>query len=491
MKNVIKGKNNKRYEIKDELGRGGFGIVYLVEDSRGNDYALKFIPQGANDSQVQFEAEIKATLGLNSPNIIKIFDYGGCNLNATSGFFVISEYSRNGNYKSLISKTDTSIEEKISDIKQILKGLEVLHSKTVHRDIKPENILLFEDTLKITDFGLSKYINEATRTLTFKGSGTPAYMAPEIWENEHATEATDLYSLGIMLFESLTGQLPFYSEDIYEVREKHLYSASPRAKSINKEIPEHVDGIIKKLLLKEPEKRFQSAREVLEALSKTNPQPTIDFKIIIEKARKFHDNEEAQKMGIKSIQLKIEEEFKRSIYKESEVIEMVDNVVEEFNRNIIEFKINSSRRGRERENEKNSHDAVHYLFGNRTMVIHFFGENELFNNPIVPGRMDALKSNHVVHGGYIEIRENHQDRQGWNLYLTREPDEMYGQWFIVETDVSSLTGRAFKFPPVATDASLFSDNLACHLERVMHTYSLKSKKLEQSDIVKILKYFIP
>lgn len=491
MKNLIKGKNNKKYTIKKELGRGGFGIVYLVEDNNSENFALKFIPQGSDGSQIQFEAEIKTTSDLNSPNIIKIFDYGQCELNATSGFFIISEYCKEGNYKSIISQLNIPIERKISDIKQILKGLEILHSKTIHRDIKPENILVFGDTLKITDFGLSKYIDEATRTLTFKGSGTPAYMAPEIWENKHATQATDLYSLGIILFESLTGQLPFYSEDIYKMREKHLYLPSPRAKSINKEIPEDIDGIIKKLLLKEPEKRFQSAKEVLEEISKTNTQPAIDFEPLIERARKFHDTEEAQKIELKSIESKMEEELNKNIYKENEVIEMVDNVVEKFNKNITEIKINSSRRGYEEENKNASRDVACYMFGNRTMTIHFFGKNELFNNPIVPGRMNELKDNCVIHGGFIEIKENHQDRQGWNLYLTRKPEEMYGQWFIVETDVSALTGKAFKFPPVATDARLFSDNLSCHLGKCMHVYNLKSKKLEQDDIVKILKYLIP
>jgi len=491
MKSIIEGKNNKKYTIKKELGRGGFGIVYLVEDSNGDNFALKFIPQGSNDSQTQYEAEIKTTLELNSPNIIKIFDYGQCELNATSGFFIISEYCKDGNYKSIISQPNVSIERKISDIKQILTGLEILHSKTIHRDLKPENILLFGDTLKITDFGLSKYIDEATRTLTFKGCGTPAYMAPEIWESKHATKTADLYSLGIILFESLTGELPFYSEDIYEIRKKHLYSPSPRAKSINKEIPEYIDGIIKKLLLKEPEKRFQSSQEVLEEISKKDYQPTINFDPLIERARKFHDTEEAQKIKLKSIESKMEEELNKNIYKENEVIEMVDNVVNEFNRNIVEIKINSSRRGCEEENKNASRDAVCYIFGNRTMTVHFFGKNELFNDPIVPGRMDELKNSHVVHGGFIEIKENNQDRQGWNLYLTRKPEEMYGQWFIVETDVSALTGKAFKFPPVATDARLFSDNLSCHLGKCMHVYNLKSKKLEQNDIVKILKYFIP
>src|SRR5581483_9311749 len=96
-----------------------------------------------------------------------------------------------------------SIQEIVGHVKQMLEGLKALHTKTVHRDLKPENILLSSETLKIGDFGLAKFVDEATRTLTFKGSGTPRYMAPEVWTGQHVVPATDLYALGVLFFEAV------------------------------------------------------------------------------------------------------------------------------------------------------------------------------------------------------------------------------------------------------------------------------------------------
>lgn len=203
----------------------------MSNNEEGQTYALKFLPSRSDDSRAQLESEIKSVLNLDNENVIKFLDFGECEINSVSGLFLISEYCADGNYRSMLSNSidDISIEKTLIEIKQILNGLSSLHNRTIHRDLKPENILISSGILKLTDFGISKFLNEATRTLTFKGSGTPRYMAPEIWENKHATPATDLYSLGIILFEALTGKPPFESDDVYELRRMHLYTPSPRA----------------------------------------------------------------------------------------------------------------------------------------------------------------------------------------------------------------------------------------------------------------------
>lgn len=151
-------------------------------------------------------------------------------------------------------------------MRQILEGLKVLHTKTIHRDLKPENVLLAGDTLKIGDFGLAKFVDEATRTLTFKGSGTPQYMAPEVWTGQHVSPATDLYALGVLFFEAVTGQPPFAAPDTQRLRDMHLYTPVPRPKTLNPTLPDTLDGLIKKLLAKSTRDRYQSADEVLVAL---------------------------------------------------------------------------------------------------------------------------------------------------------------------------------------------------------------------------------
>jgi hypothetical protein len=105
--------------------------------------------------------------------------------------------------------------------------------------------------------------------------------------------------------------------------------------------------------------------------------------------------------------------------------------------------------------------------------------------------METLRKRHVVHGGYIEIKEGSEDREGWNLVLLRPPESMYGEWRIVESRVSALVPRRARYEPFATDAQLFADNLACHWAPAMHTFVLEDKLLEPSDIMKILDVFIP
>jgi serine/threonine-protein kinase len=157
-------------------------------------------------------------------------------------------------------------------------GLECLHGKIVHRDLKPENILVAGDILKIGDFGLAKFVDEATKTLTFKGSGTPRYMAPEIWRGLHASPAADLYAIGVMLFEAVVGRPPFEAEDTIALRNLHLYEPAPRVRLLNSAVPNMIDDLVKKLLDKDPASRYQTVREVLNILESKKseiPDPQI------------------------------------------------------------------------------------------------------------------------------------------------------------------------------------------------------------------------
>ena len=193
--------------------------------------------------------------------------------------FVASEYCPDGTYRDVLSQyaaNTTTFDGIVDDMRQVVHGLRVLHGKMIHRDLKPENVFISGDKLKIGDFGLSKFVDQATRSLTFKGSGTPRYMAPEVWLNQHATAATDLYAVGVMLYEALTGQPPFSAPDVNVLRESHLYWPIPRAKSINVAVPEYLDGIVKRLLAKEPNDRYQTADELLEALGYDPPPSSSD-----------------------------------------------------------------------------------------------------------------------------------------------------------------------------------------------------------------------
>lgn len=230
---IVIGQSGRRFDLGRELGRGGFGVVRLATDEDGNSYAAKLIgPVRAPGVQESFEREIQIVGAIDHDNILNIVDYGSFRDEVESLYlFAISEYCPGGDYRArLRDGAPLTIEKIREDFGQILDGLQVLHIRVVHRDLKPENILVSGRTLKIGDFGLSKLIDEATKTLTFKGSGSPRYMAPEVWDFHHATVATDLYAVGVMLFEACTNRPPFEAADLLQMRDMHRFQPAPRAK---------------------------------------------------------------------------------------------------------------------------------------------------------------------------------------------------------------------------------------------------------------------
>ena len=480
----VTGNSGKTFTVIREIGRGGFGTVYLVEDAGKQQFAMKVLVPVADPAiKLSFEQEIKSTLGLAHGNLLTVVDYGTLTLGTQQGLFAVSEYCPDGDYRRVLTSRsgNPEIQAILSDFRQILSGLSVLHTRIIHRDLKPENILVTGGVLKIGDYGLAKFVDEATRTLTFKGAGTPRYMAPEVWSMLRATPATDLYAVGIMLFEAVAGKAPFEAQELFALRDAHLYSPAPRAKAFNKNIPDLVDGVLKKLLAKDPRERYRSANEVLDALTVVPASSDPAVADLAARMRRHHDAEEAKQLEQERSLESARDAAGRNQYKEIELLALIDEVAAEINAQLAETKIQQITNRRNKE----------YRFGNRSLVIHLFGPGELFRNPKVPGRMEILKKRHAVHGGYIEIKEGSQDREGWNIVLVRPPDSLYGEWRIVETRISALTGRGTRYEPIATEACLFADNLSCHWMPAMHVYNLNDKTLERNDIIKIMGVFIP
>jgi serine/threonine protein kinase len=478
--------SGKIYTVIKEIGRGGFGVVYLVQDEAGAQHALKILsPASDPEVQLSFEQELQSTAGLHHRNILSVHDHGSVALGADRALFTVAEYCPDGDYRRVVdeyARTRPPLDKVLDDFHQILDGLEVLHTKILHRDLKPENVLRQGDVKKLADFGLAKFVDQATRTLTFKGLGTPRYMAPEVWDRRGLTAATDLYAIGVMLFEALTGTAPFTGTDIIQIRERHLYSPAPRAKSLNADIPDFLDGIVKKMLAKDPRDRYQSARDANDALrAVARESGNSPGQEIAARMRKHHDAKEAEELRILESYNAAQDAQARNRYKQEELLALFDEVMSEINASLEEVKITIQPLATGRA----------YIFGNRTLLVHFFDSGALFRDPWVPGRLEVLRKRHVVHAGYIEIAENGEDREGWNIVLVRPSDKMYGDWLLVETRVHPLTGRSARFEPIATKAQLFADNLACHWRQAMHTFVLKDKPLEKGDVYQVFGVFIP
>jgi beta-lactam-binding protein with PASTA domain len=259
-----------RYRIMRKLGSGGMADVYLAEDEElGRRVAIKILNERhANDDQFveRFRREAKNAAGLSHPNIVSIYDRG----EAEGTYYIAMEYLDGRSLKELVvARGPLPISDTIAATRQVLGALRFAHRKgVVHRDIKPHNVMADADgRLKVTDFGIAR---AGVSQMTEAGSiiGTAQYLSPEQARGSAVDQRSDLYSIGIVLYEMLTGQVPFTGDSPVEIAMKHL-SDTPRPPSVLRpEIPPDLDMVVLRALAKNPEDRFQTAEEMDEELQR-------------------------------------------------------------------------------------------------------------------------------------------------------------------------------------------------------------------------------
>ncbi|HEU4521789.1 MAG TPA: protein kinase [Thermoanaerobaculia bacterium] len=265
-----------RYEIVRELGKGAMGIVYLAKDPLiGRLVALKTIRPAANydddetkEFQQRFIREAQAAGILNHPAIVTVFDIGQDDPTQTN--FIAMEYVEGQNLKEVLAQGRTLSFDQIAEIiAQVAEALDFAHSKgIVHRDVKPANVILLDgNRAKIMDFGIAK-IASGGGNLTTTGQflGTPNYMAPEQIKGTPVDGRTDIFSLGICLYECLTRRKPFGGDSLTSISYKIVHEAFPPLHEINPQIPDGFEDVVSMCLAKEPAKRYQRGRELAQAL---------------------------------------------------------------------------------------------------------------------------------------------------------------------------------------------------------------------------------
>jgi eukaryotic-like serine/threonine-protein kinase len=262
--NLINTLFDGRYRVVRKLGAGGMADVYLAEDEElGRRVAIKILnDRHANDEQFveRFRREAKNAAGLSHPNIVSIYDRG----EAEGTYYIAMEYLDGRSLKEmLVARGPMPIMDAIQFTRQILNALRFAHRKgVVHRDIKPHNVMVDGDSrLKVTDFGIAR---AGASQMTEAGAivGTAQYLSPEQARGAAVDQRSDLYSIGVVLYEMLTGHVPFTGDTPVEIAMKHL-SDTPRPPSaIRPEIPPDLDMIVLRALAKNPDDRFQTADEM-------------------------------------------------------------------------------------------------------------------------------------------------------------------------------------------------------------------------------------
>ncbi|MDE3133125.1 MAG: serine/threonine protein kinase, partial [Acidobacteriota bacterium] len=261
-----------RYELLDELGRGGMGVVYRARDRvLDRIVAVKVLPlDRAQDPTfvARFEREALAAAALNHPNIVAVFDSG------TDGEtrFIVMEYIAGRNLAQLVREDGPrGVEQTVEIGVQVAAALAAAHrAGIVHRDIKPGNVMLDgHGRARVLDFGIARVLAGVTLTQTAMVLGSTAYLAPELISGQRAGAASDIYSLGCVLYELLAGKPPFTGELPAAILHQHNSSAPRALRRLNGSVPPALDALILRMLAKDPRRRPQDAGELAAALARS------------------------------------------------------------------------------------------------------------------------------------------------------------------------------------------------------------------------------
>ena len=276
---------NDRYEIIDKVGSGGMANVYKAKCHRLNRYvAIKVLKsEFSSDTNFikKFRAEAQSVAGLSHPNIVSVYDVG----DDDGLHYIVMELVEGITLKRFIErKQRLDVKEAVGIAIQICQGMETAHNHhIIHRDIKPQNIIISRDgKVKVADFGIAKAASSFT--LTQDGEGSVHYLSPEQARGGYSDERSDIYSLGVTMYEMLTGQVPFSGDNNVSVVLLHLQSEATPVTVLNPSVPHSVDMIVQKCMQKKPERRYQNVAELIADLRRSITDPDGDYVTITQNA---------------------------------------------------------------------------------------------------------------------------------------------------------------------------------------------------------------
>ncbi len=496
---IIYDKNKEAYKIIAPIGSGGFGTVFKIEKEKDKTlWALKTLSETYQDEKLLkgLINEGNLAVKISNHNVIRyLFFHDGSLFNELPPY-IIMEFANQGTLRQIIEKQLVKKEFlPNSELRQyfdgLINGMEAINAEIVHRDIKPENILIKDNVLKISDFGLSKIAEEQTRTSTFKGFGTVKYIAPECWKNGKNTIKMDIYSMGVVFFELATLNHPLKVSNvnsILEWQEAHLYQSPQKPENINPDILPIFSQVILKMLEKDASKRFNNWNEIRNELSKENLPQTKNTVLIdaMLKRRLDKDNQiKTEQLKTQKIEAEIEE-FKRLVrfQLEKDIIDPLRNLIGEFNAKYLGDKINLRSEGDDKYLIRlvsglllilEIHPLIDEDF-NRMIEIDDYGRKSRTMRVERP----LLNKKKVMAWGYLRNQYN----KGFNILLVEKEGEIYGEWVILWNTNSGLNSYPRTPEPFAFDFHEIEREI--QTIGATHIYNIKVEPLQIEQFIKFL-----
>jgi hypothetical protein len=438
---TLTGPNGETFKITAFVGKGAFGEVYrAVGNNSGVVVAVKLLAVStlsSGNSRIALLNEVRAAQQVKHPNVVEVvhIDDG---TTSSIGPFVFMEYVSGGTLATLLriqlqSAKPLDIDRAIAMMIDIAKGTQAINEKLIHRDIKPDNILVEGGKLKISDFGISKFIDESTRLHTFKGGQHIAYMAPEGWRNQPNTFKLDVYSVGLVFYQILALKHPLASKvvdlgNFLDWETVHLYENCPDVRTFRNEVPVSISQLVSRMVNKRPSDR-PDWDEVLAILTKPGTDEPADHPAVRAAVEAVIARREREQQEIlKETQRQSEREKQVALYGYAceELIKQFEPAVEQFNRACQHGQI---MKGRELES------VLYRIPSGKNIAITFY-------EPRTTGL--KIGAGEVIGGGWIGI----DNGRSANLVLLKQgPDDLYGRWTVCEigimavVDASKLIGR--------------------------------------------------
>jgi serine/threonine-protein kinase len=263
---------NDRYKIERQIGSGGMALVYEAKDILlDRKVAIKMLrPEFVSDEDFinKFRHEAKAVAKITHPNVVSIYDI----VESENSLYLVMEFIEGRDLKSIIKKRGKlSVVEALDIANQVTAGVEVAHENNIiHCDIKPHNILITDNNqVKVTDFGIARAVTSSTMTITDTIMGSANYFSPEQAQGREISTYSDIYSIGIVLYEMISGQVPFDGESPISVALKHIQKEPKELIELSPSIPEEVNNLVMKALSKDPKDRHKNAAQLREEIVKT------------------------------------------------------------------------------------------------------------------------------------------------------------------------------------------------------------------------------
>lgn len=494
-----------QYENFRALGQGGMGDIYIAFDKgQGVDVAVKVMK---NDGRIEdlLASEFAIARSLDHPNIVSTYHSGDFSVNNENYFYASMEYVDGGDLSSHLKSASgpMPLEDAIVIMLQLCDGLREAHKQIVHRDLKPQNILFTKSGIaKICDFGISKFVAESTRTYTWKGYGTFAYMSPECWLSDTNTPAMDVYSLGLIFFEMLTGKRAFNAARPQDFQRLHLLEPMPDIDAYRSDIPVKIKQIINKMVEKRPQDRYANGDEVFSALSQINTSATENLSSnnnILAKAHRRINQLTADQLRVESEKQLATQQNDIRDYGIAQLFDRIERIISSINGNLELQKIGVTRSSRN----------LSASFIDKKMVVAFFAESSIgrfesgrrerdravqmehFGGIMSPYRDSNVTKDGVDLVGYIEIQGASHNRRsfGANILLSKsDPADIYGSWMCCWFDDSGFSGTTESHYAIKNDD--FFPEYEFGRDRVMHVRRMTFGELTNEVLESIIEHLV-